>query len=78
MDCDVNERPVMTYNGLDRLEHDPITSGVQDRDADWEAPPGESGEEVDHTGTVNHNSHDIRSLGYRTSSSRRRNPPRRY
>ena len=58
MDRDVNERPVMTYNGLDRLEHDPITSGVQDRDADWEAPPGESGEEVDDNGTVNHNSQE--------------------
>ena len=53
MDRDVNERPVMTYNGLDRLEHDPITSGVQDRDADWEAPPGESGGEADDDGTAN-------------------------
>ena len=77
MDRDVNERPVMTYNGLDRLEHDPITSGVQDRDADWEAPPGESGGEVDDDGTVNHDSQPGASCGIPTSSSHRRSPPRR-
>ena len=56
MDRDVNDRLFMTYNELDRLEHDPNKSGVQDRDAGLEAYPAESEGEVDDDRTVNHDS----------------------
>ena len=58
MTRDENERPVTTYNELDRLEHAPNISGVQDRDAGLEAYPAESEGEVDDDRTVNHNSQE--------------------